>query len=201
MIYPRKCPHGSTLRSSFCCWLFPWPHNDTELNRRQSTCPYSRHVGHVNRETLKSPSRALYVHVTPTSPTSGLFVIRPALRFGRTQVPLRGERILSMIQLSRRPPQSTSRGSMDTCPARAESRYLSSSNGNGSVRRHEAGTRVCFTDVNFISVISEATQDIGPMDYRGGLLEEKICLLGLCLPVLLSAHAGDRPRNPPRLGP
>ena len=66
---------------------------------------------------------------------------------------------------------------------------------------HEAGTRVCFTDVNFISVISEATQDIGPMDYRGGLLEEKICLLGLCLPVLLSAHAGDRPRNPPRFGP
>ena len=68
---------------------------------------------------------------------------------------------------------------------------------------HEAGTRVCFTvtDVNFISVISEATQDIGPMDYRGGLLEEKICLLGMCLPFLLSANSGDRPRNLPRFGP
>ena len=27
--------------------------------------------------------------------------------------------------------------------------------------------RVCFTDVTFIPVISEAPQDIGPMDYRG----------------------------------
>src|SRR6516162_615019 len=46
---PAECPHGSTLRSSFCCWLFTWPHNDTERNLCQSTCPYSRHVGHVNR--------------------------------------------------------------------------------------------------------------------------------------------------------
>jgi hypothetical protein len=28
---------ASTLRSPFCCWLFPWPHNDTERNLCQST--------------------------------------------------------------------------------------------------------------------------------------------------------------------
>ena len=71
---PPRVPNDAP-RAKADCWTSHFPGPGLPPNR-PGTIEYSRHVGQVNRETLKSQRRAFFVNLTTPFPTSDLLVVR-----------------------------------------------------------------------------------------------------------------------------